>query len=490
MALRMLVSEALGLNRRQPQLDFVDIELSTDTPLFIDPAAFHETPGSFAQACARDIESFFDAVLHAAGTGDTTFGVQLLTALKEPDETQLGLSKGIPRGRGLSSKHARILFHRIQQSRAIETGILRDLSDALMFVRGIGPDIVSDMTTNIIRRHLIEYTQNQFELLGVEIDTELPTGILWDPLLARWTSSFDQIPIVGGRRILLVPKRFVRWRYDFTKAGARYYDEFFVNYIRQDQLRRNGPLVTFVEYSDGSIAPKVYKSDIKNAFPPTKETLETFSAQHPDIYERFKASFFKHNPLSIRALMGFHGEEFQEEAFTRHAITALEKLPTGARHASDYQYLMVGLAHYLFYPELSNPVLERPINTDRKRIDISFDNTADSGFFFRTRTDPFLLAREVVIECKNYSHDISNPEVDQLIGRFDPRRGRLGIILCRAIEDAGRLRERCADAFRSQHGAIIVLTDADVKEMLGASFHDRKRAIESILQSQMRALLS
>jgi hypothetical protein len=41
---------------------------------------------------------------------------------------------------------------------------IRDLNDALMFVPGIGPDKVSDITTNIVRRHLIEYTQNQFTL--------------------------------------------------------------------------------------------------------------------------------------------------------------------------------------------------------------------------------------------------------------------------------------------------------------------------------------
>lgn len=242
----MLFSEALNLGKGQPQLDFVDIDLNTDTPLFIDPAAFHDCPGYFAEKCAADITSFFDAVLHAAGENDDEMGEKLLTALREPDEIQLGLSKGLPKGRGLGHLQASIIFERIKTSKALKTGLVQDLNDVLMFVRGIGPDIVSDITTNIIRRHLIKYTQDQFDLLGISINTNLPTGLLWDPVDAKWEEGFDEIPIVNERRILLVPKRFVKWRYDFSKAGTQYYNKFFVNYIRQDQLRKDGPLVSLI----------------------------------------------------------------------------------------------------------------------------------------------------------------------------------------------------------------------------------------------------
>ena len=54
----MHVSEALKLRKRQPELDFVDIDLSTDVPLFLDPAAFYTGQGSFAEDCSRDLEGF------------------------------------------------------------------------------------------------------------------------------------------------------------------------------------------------------------------------------------------------------------------------------------------------------------------------------------------------------------------------------------------------------------------------------------------------
>ncbi|WP_164546119.1 hypothetical protein [Sphingobium yanoikuyae] len=140
--------------------------------------------------------------------------------------------------------------------------------------------------------------------------------------------------------------------------------------------------------------------------------------------------------------------------------------------------------------DFPNSLLERPINNGRKRIDISFDNTAERGFFNRVRQDPFFVCREVMIECKNYTHDIENPEIDQLIGRFDHRRGRFGIITCRDIKDKNLLLSRCTDAFKSQQGAIVILTDSDITDALLAGPLGREARIQDIIQRQMRAILS
>lgn len=484
------ISKALGLGKTQPELDSVDIDIFADTPLFLDPQAFHEGKGRFAEDCSRDITEFFEAVLNAAGSNDFAMGEYLLNGLREPDEIQLGLSRDLPRGRGVGGKQARQIFERIRTSKAVKSGLIQDLSDALMFVPGIGPDKVSDITTNIVRRHLISYTQNQFELYGIPIETEMPTGLLWDSIDAKWYEEFDFIPVVEGRKILLVPKRYVKFQYDFTKLGQRYYDGFIASFIRDRELKSHGKMVSFIPRKKGPPTPIVYKEDILKEVPHTKDSMAEFTDKHPEIYKRFKDSFFRHNPISLNVLMNAQGKVFQEIKFSKKSIVALQNMPTGAKYASDYQSLMVGLCHFIFYPSISNPVLERPINDSRKRIDICFDNTAERGIFSRIRQDPFLVGREVMIECKNYNHDLKNPELDQLIGRFDPRRGRFGIILCRSIEDRGNLLARCTDAFKSNQGVILVLTDADIIESLEAGPLGRMVRIEENLQRQIRGLLS
>lgn len=482
----MLLSQALGLNRGQPALDFVDIDLETDTPLFLDPAAFYEGEGRFAEQCSRDLEEFFDAVLHAAGQRDWNLGLRLLRGLSEPDEIHLGFSSGRPAGRGIGEKQARQIFSAILASRAISTGLITDLNDTLMFIPGIGPDKVSDITTNVLRKRLIAYTQEQFELLGVPIEDEMPTGLLWDSVKADWTESYDYIPVIRGQKILLVPKRYVKYAYDFTKASQQYYDGYVASFIRQRELATMGKLVKFRVWSDEHKEPWVYKEDIEREVPRNKNSVADFSIQNPEVYDRFKDAFFKFDPMSVHAIVAAQGDFFDEQAYAERILVALDAVPTGARSASDYQSLIVGILHFVFYPSLTHPVLERAINQDRKRIDISFDNSAHRGLFERLRNDPFLLAREVMVECKNYTHDLSNPEIDQMIGRFDPRRGRFGIVVCRDVRDKDRLVERCTDAFRSQQGVVVVLTDADLKVALRGNPTGRETRLAEVIQDQLR----
>ena len=182
----MLLSAALGLNQSQPMLDFVDIDLNLDFPLYIDPAGFVNPRDDFAEKCRTDLQDFFDAVLKAIASGNTNKGNELLAALKEPNETHLGVSQLEPDGRGIGRKQAEQILKNLQNSVAGQTGLLKDLTDVALFIDGVGADKISDMTTNIIRRHLVEYTQQQFELHGQAIPNNVPTGLLWDTGRGGW----------------------------------------------------------------------------------------------------------------------------------------------------------------------------------------------------------------------------------------------------------------------------------------------------------------
>lgn len=87
-------------------------------------------------------------------------------------------SSGRPAGRGVSGKQAADLYESLRRSRAANTGLLSELTECELFVEGMGPDKISDITTNIIRQNLIEYTQVQCELHGIELEGEYPSGML------------------------------------------------------------------------------------------------------------------------------------------------------------------------------------------------------------------------------------------------------------------------------------------------------------------------
>lgn len=96
----------------------------------------------------------------------------------------------------------------------------------------------------------------------------------------------------------------------------------------------------------------------------------------------------------------------------------------------------------------------------------------------------------MIVECKNYSEDLKNSEIDQLIGRFDENRGKFWIITCRSVADPKALISRCRDAATHSQGYIIALTDDDLITMLAAKSHLDDEQIEGLLHRKFRELLA
>jgi hypothetical protein len=399
------------------------------------------------------------------------------------------MSEGEPRGRGIGRRQAQQILENLRDSPAARSGLLSDLTDCALFIDGIGADKVSDITTNIIRRHLVEYTQQQFERLGIAIPERLPTGRLWVRGEGRWDNTqFDHIPEINGKRVLLVPKRYVRWRGGMQQIASQYYTHFVTNFIKEEQLQTNGHLVRVTKTKKGE-KREVFKKDIREDMPPTKENLARFSVENPQVYGTFKGTLERRGCIALRRLMEVDGEPFEAARFDAEVADVLVNIPPGRPNATAYHHLIAGLITYIFYPHLITPTLELDINQGRKRIDIAFANAADQGFFGDIKRDPFLLAREIMVECKNYTEDLANNEIDQMIGRFDPRRGRFGIIACRAVADEERLVDRCRDMFRAQQGAALVFTDQDFVQLLGVHDLQRGAALEAMCRAKFRALM-
>lgn len=476
----MRISEIYELGATQFELDFVDIDVERDTRLFLDPYFLNIRQDSWSTSSSRTLRSFFDHFLLLVNQGQNNQARHLFDYLHEPNETCLGLSRGVPRGNAIGDIDADHLFESICQSNAVNTGLVEDLEDFRLFIRGIDKDKISDMTTNIIRKHLIEYTQNQCRLWGIPLTPNVQSGFYWDRVTRQWVSETTEMLVVGERRILLTPKSAV----SFAKRYApdQYYNKFVLTFLQHEHLRMQSPLV---QYRADNITPYVTKKSLKESVAEfSKEYLTTFTQSHPEVFGEFKEWLVEeYEPISNEEIT-----DIDQARVANYLIERLRGIPSGHSGATQYHRLMTGALEFLFYPDVTSPCVEREINDGRKRIDITYDNMASSGFFHRLHTVYNTPSQFIIVECKNYSRDIANPELDQLSGRFSTHRGRFGLALCRQVDDMNTLINRCNDIYVHQGHIIIPLTDNDVIEMLQLASQYEERPYEDILQNRFREI--
>ena len=413
-----------GLGKSQGELDFVDVQLNRDIALFLDPFAISQRVDRWSQDCHAHLLAFFQKLVDYIRAGRNEEGRQLLMYLREPNETRFGLSRGRPQGAGIGSYQADQLFRALRESNAVKTGFLSSLEECELMIEGIGWDKISDLTTNVIRGKLGEYTLEQCQLHDVPT-RQVALGPHFSLEALDWTNDYLQLPVVAGRPILLVPKAVARSEgsYDHQK----YYRHFALNYLQAQHLAAGSSLVHALKNGKR----KVYKKDLEARFPCTKDYLFQFSKEHPEVLSRYR------DHLVDLERRGLHGivEDEDEPALAAALRAALASIPAGNTHASDYHKLMVGILEFVFFPSLVCPRKEQEIHQGRKRIDIVMENSATTGVLYRLHAVRKLPSAYVAFECKNYTTEVANPELDQLAGRFSPNRGKIGFLCCRRFED-------------------------------------------------------
>lgn len=477
----MKLSQKVNLHKSQYELDFVDIDPGKDTPLFVDPYYLALRTDDWSVRASHTIRNFFEFFIQLVRSGKTAQAKELFQHLDEPNETCLGLSKGRPRGHGIGPGNATDIFDSLLKSKAVTTGIVEDIEDCRIFIEGIDKDKISDMSTNIIRGHLIEYTQQQCALWQIPMQPGVPSGFVWDSDDQRWKNEHTEMLIVDDKKILLVPKAIVS--YSDKYSAEQYHRHFVLNYLQNEHLRLNSVLVQRTENKKGQKRAFVTKKSLiesEAAF--SKDFLNKFTQSHPDVFKNFKKRI---QP----AMNSLTNDDIASESLADivdHLITELKSIEPGADNATKYHRTIAGVLELIFYPDLNHPVTERPIHDGRKRIDITFDNAASSGFFLRLHTVLKVPAQFVFVECKNYSGQVANPELDQLSGRFSTNRGKFGLMVCRTVDDMRGLLKKCSDTYKDDRGVIVPITDEDLIDILVKIKNRIQRPEESILSDRFR----
>lgn len=475
----MKISERFQLGVTQYELDFVDIDTACDTPLFIDPHFLSISTDFVSAESSRTLRNFFQTFLTLVRTRELEQARRLFDNLHEPNETCLGLSKDAPRGNAIGEVDGEKLFQSIIASRAVETGIVEDIEDFRLFIEGIDKDKISDMTTNIIRKHLIRYTQDQCRLWNIPLQSNVQSGMCWDSATRMWVNFYTDMLVVNEKKIILTPKIMVSYAKKYTPQ--KYFNQFVLEFLQNDHLRRGSFLVQHRKNGDSYVTKKSLKETVA---PYSKELLANFTENHPDVFSDFK-DWIK---TSSKPLKNEDIVEDERVDIARYLIDKLNSIPPGNAAATQYHRVSVGILEFLLYPEIVSPVVEREIHDGRKRIDITFDNAASAGFFYRIHTTYQTPSQFIFVECKNYTREVANPELDQLSGRFSINRGKFGLLLFRQTDDMDTLLSRCNDTYVDGRGIILPFADSDLIAMLNNAINGIFNPYEQVFADKFRAV--
>lgn len=484
-------SEHYDLKKDQLELDFVDVTVSgSDVKLFIDPYSLSRRKQPWYVECAEQVYDFFDTLIDLIRLNQKSQALYLLSGLHESNETRLGYSpnnKGSVVGKG----QAQALYDSLRDSKAIETGVLKDIEECNLMVKGIDRDKISDITTNIIKYNLIKYTQSQCALY--EVPTyRLPVKNVFDNNNKEWKNDYYDLPKdINGKPVVLVPKDLVR--IVPTLNANEFYNHYVLNFLQEDLYSSASSLCRPVKGVRKKPTKKIIKEEVTKVGDPRKDEfkkslkdyLYEFSSQNESVlneYREVKNTDTADPSLSNQEIE--HQNKDRQQDYDK-LIEGINKISPGRSSAGAYHNFIIGALNAIFYPLLTYPKKESPINDDLKRIDIRYINAATYGFFSSLSRLKNIPAPYVLVECKNYQDDVSNPECDQLATRFNDRRGRFGILTVRNIDDRARLIDRCRAICRDGHGYIIPIEDSDIIYLLGLKKAKNEAAIDEFLEERL-----
>ena len=278
----MKLSEAFNLGKTQAELDFVDVDLARDAPLFIDPFAISQRLDSISQECHLSLQAFFQRIVDSIRAGQDTEAQALLLQLREPNETPARLFYPAAAGRRDRRDASRDSCSQpFVLSTAVQTGFLRSLEECELMIDGIARDKLSDLTTNVIRGHLATYTRDQCALFDIPI-RPVAMSPCFDRDTGHWQSRYLDVPVWEGRPILMVPKWVVR--YDPAYEAGKYYNRYVLEYLRAEALNSASGLVHLLKNG----CAVVRKKELKRAFPFSKRFLYEFSRALPEVLVRYR----------------------------------------------------------------------------------------------------------------------------------------------------------------------------------------------------------
>lgn len=191
----------------------LDVSLINDLPLFVDPFLLFNSEKSKYQILHKEIIDYLLFLRDMSQKGSISEGlIKHWFHFNEVKQNWLGFSLVGNGGRGLGDDFAHSLYgnlNRVLSNFGDEEITESSHLEKLCLIKdGVGKDSISDFTTNLIKRYLLEYSQTfgQQYLKSRQVKRVTVPRAYFNYGTRTWVSDTYALPFFQGDYVLLTPK--------------------------------------------------------------------------------------------------------------------------------------------------------------------------------------------------------------------------------------------------------------------------------------------
>jgi len=415
--------------KRQKDVDFLIPFLDVDRRYCLDPALLRYSKTKSLQGWNEEIKEFLKLIRGVMKQGDNDKLRSLLNIGEAPD-AGLGYCNDGVLGSGVGDEISKQVIEILSKNESFKQRGFINLEELQWLDKDIGPDRISDLAINILKRHLIKYTKAQAKKHKVPTEV-VRVNKVFEPNSLEWISVKEKLPVNPMRRVrdalnpnpplLFIPKEIVK-----TLPLFLNYDDFY-GFVDKDYVpgvSRRKPKISVVE-------SVIDDPELSTEYLKFKET-EKEKLYRPD----FDTDVQQH-------------------------IAKLDEIPSGSKkHADQYMDTVKVLIDFIF-KDLSFYQKEKRTILGEARRDLIYQNNAVSGIFSDLKIKH--AANHIVIDTKN-TNNVTAKDVAQVSNYLNDDIGRVAFIISRKKDK--RLRAHSYTQLTKQKKVILFIADEDLKRWI------------------------
>lgn len=281
----MKFSKKFGIT--DPNPEFFDINIYGDTKQFVDPYCISQTPTRTGKQAQQTIDSFMKELLGSIKIQDDLRSRYLCSKFSEPNGTRLGYSKIKKDGAGAGNILATLFLEQLKIIRhLILNDIFNHLEECGLMCDNLRHDRISDITIDIVKKSLIEFTQDQCLKYGIQMRKSASKLSYFCITTMKWKEAHFDLPHIdeSDEFLILIPRTFIPKIPTYNPMY--FYTNTAQEHFKRDAIFNHAPCVS----TDRKGNIQVLSKDLRRSdyYKPSKVNIKRGIMEKPELLIKYR----------------------------------------------------------------------------------------------------------------------------------------------------------------------------------------------------------